>query len=81
MFGHLNFRSLTQLVDKELILGVTKLNVLEKVCDVCLIGKQSKNAFSSNTAHRSTEILNVIYSDVYGPLEVCSLGGNNYPRC
>lgn len=77
-FGHLNFRSLNHLVDKEMILGVPNLDTPYKVCDTCLIGKQPWDAFKSNIAHRSKEILNEVYYDVCGPLEVPSLGGNKY---
>jgi len=77
-FGHLNFRSLNQLVDKDMILEVPKLKIPHKVCDTCLICKQPITAFNYSTAHRSKEILNVVYSNVCGPLEVPSLGRNKY---
>jgi hypothetical protein len=51
-FGHLNFRGLNQLVDKDMILGVPKIEILSTVCDTCLLGKQPRNAFSSSTASR-----------------------------
>jgi hypothetical protein len=56
-FGHLNFRSLNQLVDKEMIIGVPKLEIPNKVYDTCLIGKQPRTAFNSSTAHRSKDFL------------------------
>jgi len=77
-FGHLNFRGLNQLVDKDMIMGVPKIEISSKVCDTCLLGKHPRNAFSSSTSSRSKELLNVVYSDVCGPLEVPSLGGNKY---
>jgi len=77
-FGHLNFRGLNQLVDKEMILGVPKIEIPRIVCDTCLIGKQPRNAFSSSTTHGSKELMNVVCSDVCGPLKVPSLGGNKY---
>jgi len=61
-----------------MILGVPKLEIPTKICDTRMIGKQLKTAFISSTTHRSKEILNVVYSDVCGPLEVPSLGGNKY---
>jgi hypothetical protein len=77
-FGHLNFRGLNQLVDKDMILGVPKIELPNTVCDTCLLGKQPRNAFSSSAASRQKELLNVVYSYVCGPLEVPSLGGNKY---
>ena len=61
-----------------MILGVPKIEIPNKVCDTCLLGKQPRNAFSSSTASRSNELLNVVYSNVCGPLELPSLGGNKY---
>ena len=66
-FGHLNFRGLNQLVDKDMIFGIPKIDMPTTFCDTCLIGKQPRNAFSSSTTHRSKELLNVVYSDVCGP--------------
>jgi len=77
-FGHLNFRGRNQLVDKDMILGLPKIEIPNTVCDTCLLGRQPRNAFSSSTASISKELLNVVYSDVCGPLEVLSLGGNKY---
>jgi len=76
-FGHLNFRGLNQLVDKDMILGVPKIEIPNIVCDTFLLGKQLRNAFSSSAASRSKELLNVVYSDVCGSLEVPSLGATN----
>jgi len=63
-FDHINFRGLNRLVDKEMILGVPKIEIPSTVCDTCLIGKQPRNAFNSSTTHRSKELLYVVYSDV-----------------
>jgi hypothetical protein len=52
-FGHLNFSGLNQLVDKEMILGVPKIEMPSTVCDTCLLGKQPRNAFSSSIVIRS----------------------------
>ena len=61
-----------------MILGVPKLEIPDEVCDTCLIGKQPRTTFNSNTAHRSKDVLNVVYSDKCGLLEVPSLEVNKY---
>ena len=44
-------------------------------CDYCLFGKQHREvSFQKN----STRKLELVYSDVCGPMEVDSLGGNKY---
>ena len=55
-------------------LGVPKIEIPNTICDTCLLGKQPRSAFSSSAVSRSKELLNVVYSNVCGPLEVPSLG-------
>lgn len=55
-----------------------KLSMPEKLCEVCLVGKKSMNAFKSYLPMRSTGILKVVHSDVCGPFEYHIIGGNIY---
>ena len=45
--------------------------------DYCLFGKQNRVSFQKNSI-RKLEKLELVYSDVYGPMEVDSLSGNKY---
>ena len=60
------------------VLGLPSVHVPKKVCDSCLISKQPRSSFSKYIASRANSLLHVVYSDVCGPLEVPSLGGNKY---
>ncbi|MCH84025.1 copia-type polyprotein, partial [Trifolium medium] len=75
-FGHLNFRYLTQLVSKGMVTGLPRIETPDKLCDGCLIGKQSRNTFNKSLPMRSSSVLGVVHSDVCGPFDVNSLGGN-----
>jgi transposase InsO family protein len=77
-FGHLNFRYLNQLASKEMVKGLPKIEIPNKICDGCLIGKQSRNAFNKSMPMRSSNVLEVVHSDVCGPFDENSLGGNRY---
>lgn len=77
-FGHLNFRSLKFLQTGGLVHGLPQLYCQTQLCADCCISKQPRNAFKSKAPHKSKGKLDVVYSDVCGPLEVQSLGGNNY---
>ena len=46
-------------------------------CDFCLFGKQHKVSFQKNST-RKLEKLELVCSDVCGPMEVDSLGRNKY---
>lgn len=77
-FGHLNARSLSEMSKKNLVRGMElKLNLDNLNCEVCLQGKLSALPFKSSTS-KSTEILELIHSDLCGPMKVNSLGGSRY---
>jgi len=76
--GHLNFRDLSRMSFEKLVSGLPLIKTPIKVCENCWISKQFRTSFSNFTTSRSSEILQVMYSDVCGPFEVPSLGGNKY---
>ena len=53
-------------------------NEVKAPCDACLKGKQSRNSFPEEKGTRATELLEIIHSDVFGPMKSRSLGGNAY---
>ncbi|PNY18017.1 copia-type polyprotein [Trifolium pratense] len=77
-FGHLNFKYLNQLASKEMVAGLPRIQMPDKICDGCLVGKQARNVFTKSLPLRSANVLEVVHSDVCGPFDVKSLGGNRY---
>ncbi|PNX79017.1 putative copia-type protein, partial [Trifolium pratense] len=77
-YGHLNFRSLSELNSKELVYGVPKINVKHAICDICIKSKQSRLPFVKEMTKRACVALEVIHSDICGPFEVPSLSGSKY---
>ena len=75
-FGHLNFRSLNQLITQDMVTRILSLEMPENFCEGCLVGKQSKNSFVSTMPMRSSRILEVVHSDVCGPFEEHIIRGN-----
>ena len=47
-------------------------------CATCAVGKQHKNEFPNHKEKRHTELLELIYTDVCGPMQTISLGGACY---
>ena len=45
-------------------------------CEASVEGKQTTNSFPKGQATHATELLEVVHSDVYGPMQTISLGGN-----
>ncbi|MCH80525.1 copia-type polyprotein [Trifolium medium] len=72
-YGHLNFRSLSQLNSKNLVIGLPAIESSAKSCEICLKGKQSRLPFVSELPMRASDALGVIHSDICGPFEVPTL--------
>ena len=48
------------------------------MCEECVQSKQHRSSFSKNAGSKTKSILEVVYSDVCGPIQVESTGGNKY---
>ncbi|GAU17360.1 hypothetical protein TSUD_232360 [Trifolium subterraneum] len=77
-YDHLNFKSLSMLNSKNMVLGLPNVIALVDTCTTCLLGKHPRSSFKSNLPMRSSEVLNVVHSDICGPIDVLSTGGNKY---
>ncbi|XP_014522216.1 uncharacterized protein LOC106778746 [Vigna radiata var. radiata] len=63
-FSHLNFRSLSLLKSKNLVKGVPTIQKPDRVCEGCVVGKQTRTEFKKTTFKRAKQPLVVVYSDV-----------------
>ncbi|GAU43236.1 hypothetical protein TSUD_241260 [Trifolium subterraneum] len=77
-YGHLNFQSLSNLKSNEMVSGLPVIRVPKDMCRNCLVGKQSRKSFVDHIAIRAKNKLDVVYTDVCGPFDIVSLGGNRY---
>ncbi|KAG8480143.1 hypothetical protein CXB51_024938 [Gossypium anomalum] len=76
--GHVNFRLLDLLHKLGLAEDMTKVEPLEGVCDVCQLGKQARLSFPVDQAWRARETLELVHSDICGPMKTPSLNGSKY---
>ena len=77
-FGHLNFGSLELLSKKRIVRGLPCINHPDQLCEGCLLGKQFRNSFPKESYSRAKKPLELIHTDVCGPISPSSLGKNNY---
>lgn len=77
--GHLNERDLKDLAKKQLVLGL-KINSNEKLptCETCIKGKHAQTPFPKVSKTRSSKLLELVHSDVCGPMRTKSIGGAQY---
>ncbi|GJU74747.1 zinc finger, CCHC-type containing protein [Tanacetum coccineum] len=76
--GHLNFESLKTMNQKDLVHGVPAIKHTTQICDVCLVGKQSRAPFPKKAKGRSTSPLDLIYGDLCGPITPPTPSGKRY---
>jgi hypothetical protein len=75
-YAHINYQSLPFL--RKMVEGIPELKCThEGICKGCALGKNIKKPFPSSN-NRSKETLDIIHSDVCGPMPVKSLGGALY---
>ena len=77
-FGHLNFESLELLSKKRMVRGLPCINHPDQLCEGCLLGKKFRNSFPKESYSRAKKPLELIHTNVCGPITPSSLGKNNY---
>ena len=73
--GHMSEKGLEFLKKKNYLPQLDQTTLSS--CDHCLAGKQRRASFVS-TSKRKTQILELVHSDVCGPMEIKSFGGASY---
>lgn len=76
--GHVNSNYLNKM--SEAVEGLNldrKVNITKSTCSTCCEGKQSRLPFK-HVGSRANEILELIHTDICGPMEVASIGGSKY---
>jgi hypothetical protein len=81
-FAHLSYGNLAKLQQLNMVTGLQLTakdfqHARDEVCEPCVLAKHTKSPFPTSTS-QATERLELIHMDLMGPLQVPSLGGNNY---
>jgi hypothetical protein len=75
--GHLNMASL-----KELNAMVDGMNLKEEplhhICEACIKGKHQRTSFPNDGATRASQLLEIVHTDVCGPMRTTLHGGARY---
>lgn len=77
-FGHLNFGGLNLLSRKGMVKGLPLIEKPDILCEGCILGKQHRESFPSGKSIRAKAPLEIVHSDVCGPMQTPSLAGNQY---
>ena len=61
-----------------MVRGLPSIEHPNQLCEGCLLGKQSRKSFSKEASTRATKSLQLVHTDVCGPIKPSSLGKSNY---
>ena len=77
--GHLNPQYMNQLSKGGWATGITCItNQNISKCEPCMLGKMQRASFPKQSTTATTQVLELVRSDVCGPMEVDSKGGRRY---
>jgi hypothetical protein len=77
-FGHINFRSLVNRQNQRTVDSVPELETPPTTCEGRISGKMHRTPFKKDSVVRANKSLQLIYSDVCGPMCTKSLSGYTY---
>ncbi|GAA0163301.1 hypothetical protein LIER_19200 [Lithospermum erythrorhizon] len=77
-FGHLSYKGLRTLQNKKMVRGLPEFEAEEITCVDCLNGRQTRNAIPKQANWRASIILELIHSDICGPISPTSNSGKRY---
>ena len=78
-YGHLNESDLWKLINKNMVNGLSDIRWSKmNACEICLKGKQAAIPIPKRLESRKLEILELIHSDVCGPIKQASVGRTRY---
>ncbi|CAA0839612.1 cysteine-rich RLK (RECEPTOR-like protein kinase) 8 [Striga hermonthica] len=75
-FGHLSFDALGRL--RKMVRGLPHIEHAGELCDSCLAGKQRRLPFPKATKYRAADVLELVHSDLCGPITPATHGGRRY---
>ena len=63
---------------KNIVEGMPLIEPQEKVCEGRTLGKHHRNSFPVGRSWRASHPLELVHSDLCGPMHTTSIGGNRY---
>ena len=78
--GHLHVQAVQDLVKQQLVTGISleSQSPPDPICEPCIAGKQHRGPIPKHATHRATQVLELIHSDLHGPLQVLTKEGFRY---
>ncbi|KAG7640275.1 Zinc finger CCHC-type superfamily [Arabidopsis suecica] len=77
-FGHVNYDKIETMQTLKIVEKLPKFEVIKGICAACEMGKQSRRSFPKKSQSNTNKTLELIHSDVCGPMQTESINGSRY---
>jgi hypothetical protein len=77
--GHLDIQAVLKLANRDMAVGIPELRTttVKERCQDCLVGRMVRKPFKP-TERRTTKPLELVHSDLCGPMKTASIGESRY---
>ena len=73
IFGHLNYKYLFDLCEKDMVIGLAKIKFSKGFCLGCILGKHPEHKYEKASHERTSAPIEIIHSDIAGPFHHISM--------
>ena len=77
-YVHLHFGGLDLLQKKKMVKGLPSIEQSIGSCESCILGKHAREKFISRVSYRAKAALELVHTNLCGPMQTPSLTGNVY---
>jgi hypothetical protein len=77
-FGHINYRSLQQLCNQQMVTSLPLVSCRDGVCASCVLDKHHRDSFDKHASWHASGSLQLVHSDLCGPLSSPSFSRCKY---
>lgn len=76
--GHISFKTIRAMAVQGMVFGLPEIKEERRLCDSCLVGKQTRQSFPKATSFRASRPLELLHADLCGPITPATLSHNRY---
>lgn len=77
-YGHVNYDTLVNMSQKEIVTRLPKVYRIDQICEGCALGKHARKSFPKKAKWRASKALELIHSDICGPMRMQTIGDCKY---
>ncbi|KAI3716013.1 hypothetical protein L6452_23046 [Arctium lappa] len=76
--GHISFKTIKAMSQQEMVYGLPKIREEKKLCESCLVRKQTRQIFPKASMFRASKPLELLHADLCGLLTPPTIAHNKY---